>query len=319
MAATVMRGKLAARNLCYGKDMRQRAKFVGAALTFGATFVLQGGHFRGVLDALLIPKQAQDALVMIASAGSWATVTISCALLALGMICVGYILYEDLPKAVNAVKGFKVQFLIPIGIGLVAAGIVLIFIGWLVSEPRASATEKTAPKVPSNAAVSPPLLPDISWDFERPGWGRFGFLSLARSARQDQTVWVKAFQAQGYNNTDGPILNISGTVRSDLNNKEIPVNFLIGSENVKPENTYGIPRGAAFFLQSDRFSPDTTLGLNREEFLAQFGAFTFEFNFDSKKYVKHFSLSESKDLISKFVADLDRAVPQAPPMVTKRN
>jgi hypothetical protein len=132
-------------------------------------------------------------------------------------------------------------------------------------------------------------------------------------------VWVKAFRAQGHNNTGGAIKNVSGIVRSDMSNKEIPINFRIGSEIVGPEGTYGIPRDANFVLESDCFLPNTTLGMRREEFLAQFGALTFELDYDGKKYVKHFSRSDSENLISKFVANLDRASPKSPPMVTKKN
>jgi hypothetical protein len=165
----------------------------------------------------------------------------------------------------------------------------------------------------SATAPSSPLS-DISWDFERTK-----FLDVARSASKDQTVWVRAFRAQGHNNTGGPIKNVSGIVRSDLNNKEIPINFRIGSEIVRPEGTYGIPRDASFILESDRFSPNTTLGMRREEFLEQFGAFTFELNYDGGKYVRHFSRPDSEQCISRYIANFDLASPKPPPMVTKKD
>jgi hypothetical protein len=148
-------------------------------------------------------------------------------------------------------------------------------------------------------------------------WNRV--LDVARSASKDQTVWVKAFRAQGHNNTGGPIKNVSGIVRSDLNNKEIPINFRIGSEIVVPEGTYGIPRDANFVLESDRFSPNTTLGMRQEEFLEQFGAFTFELNYNGGKYVRHFSRHDSEQCISNYIANFDLASPKPPPMVTKKD
>jgi hypothetical protein len=257
--------------------MRQRAKSVGAALTFGAVFVLEGGRFRATLDALLIPKEMQDALVTIASAGSWATIVVSLALLVLGVICAGYIAYEDIPKLGRWIaayaKGFKVQYLIPIGAGLVAVGAVLIFVGWFFSgesAPVASAAKAVEPTAPASP------LPDISWNYDKPGWGAFGFLYASRTAGVDQTVWVNGFQAKGHNNTGGPILNISGIFRSDINNKEVPINFLVGNELVKPENTNGVPMDADFFIESDRLSTTDSRGLTFTEFLATFGAFTFD-------------------------------------------
>ena len=166
----------------------------------------------------------------------------------------------------------------------------------------------------------PRSVPDISWDYERPEWGAFGFLSLQRTASAGQTVWIKAFQAKGHNNTGGPVTNVSGLFRSDINNREVPMNFRISSnELVKPGDTYGIPMDADLFIESDRLSPTDSRGLTREEFLAMFGAFTLELNYDGKKYVRHFTRDESERLISKFVADLDRRSPKPLPMVTKKN
>jgi hypothetical protein len=154
-----------------------------------------------------------------------------------------------------------------------------------------------------NAAAPSSPLSDISWDFERLNCG-IGFLDVARSASKDQTVWVKAFRAQGHNNTGGPIKNVSGIVRSEI---------------VVPEGTYGIPRDANFVLESDRFSPNTTLGMRQEEFLEQFGAFTFELNYNGGKYVRHFSRHDSEQCISNYIANFDLASPKPPPMVTKKD
>ncbi len=292
--------------------MRQSVKQIGAGIGVGGAALL--GTAKQIIDIISLPQEAQDALKVIASASPlffWL-------LLAVGLFCAGYLIYDDAAKIAagwrKAVRNFRVQFLIPIGAGLAAAGIALIIVGWLFSGNRSATNAKV---IPSTAALSSPL-PDISWDYDKPNWGMIGFLNLARSASQDQTVWVRAFQALGQNNTDGPILHLSGIIRSDLNNREVPVNFRVGPEIVRPEDTYGIPRNASFNLESGPFNTADTRGLTREEFLATFGAFTFELNYDGKRYIRHFTRDDSERLILKFVTDLDRGSPKPPPMVTKK-
>jgi hypothetical protein len=255
--------------------------------------------------------------------GHWLVAKIATAVIAIissiGGLRTWFLAVSKHDPAIAILIGLSVSVLLFIVIGMIVTAIAGAVILLGRKGMPAMTVESLILGAQGNAAIPPSPLPDISWDFERPYWGRFGFLDLARSASQDQTVWVKAFHAQGHNNTDGPIRNISGIVRSDLNNKELPIRFRISSKLVRPEDTNGIPRDAAFFLESDRFSPSTTLGMTREEFLAQFGALTFELNYDGKKYVKHFSRSDSEHLISKLIANLDRASPKAPPMVTEKD
>jgi hypothetical protein len=142
------------------------------------------------------------------------------------------------------------------------------------------------------------------------------------SQRSGEEPWIIGFQARGHNDTDGPITKIDGLIRSDINNAEFPVNFVIGGQRVRPDETNGIPRDADFDIASDPFpsvDAKNSAGMPRERFLSEFVKFTFEFNYDGRKYVRHFSREESEQHIARFMSDIQKNTPRAIPQVTRKS
>jgi hypothetical protein len=84
----------------------------------------------------------------------------------------------------------------------------------------------------------------VSWNFEDVQHPPF-FLDFEK-ANELQGLVLICFQAHGRNNSDKPIMNISGFVRSNITNKEFPINFIVQGILVAPENTNGIPQFADF-------------------------------------------------------------------------
>jgi hypothetical protein len=115
---------------------------------------------------------------------------------------------------------------------------------------------------------------DIAWGFDPPK-NQF-FLGLSRSGSDE--AWVESFQTEAQNLTGEPILNVNSYIRSDFNNRQVPVLFNIGGTRVAPADTEGITRDGYFQLSSEPFpSPDPkkTQGMPVSRFRSTFGPFNW--------------------------------------------
>lgn len=142
-------------------------------------------------------------------------------------------------------------------------------------------------------AQAPPIIKvieqtpteDITWDFDH-------VLGLVGGGGQETRV--VSFQARGRNNLDEPILHVSGSIRSDVTNAQFPIRFVINGRRVPPESTNGIPRNAEFEISSAPFPSNNppNEGVTLSRFLIDFATFTFVFEYDGKRFVRHFTNDE---------------------------
>lgn len=154
---------------------------------------------------------------------------------------------------------------------------------------------------------------DITWSFDTDA----EFYFLAMVGGKGQEPWVDSFQSHGRNNMDGPISRVSGFIRSDVTNAEFPIRFVIGGQRVPPEDTIGIPRKTEFDIASEPFpSSDPRrrgTGLTASRFLDEFATFTFVFEYDGKKFKRHFTNEEIWNQIVKFQRTTQISVPTVMP------
>lgn len=154
---------------------------------------------------------------------------------------------------------------------------------------------------------------DITWSFDTDA----GFYFLAMVGGKGQEPWVDSFQAHGRNNMDEPISRVSGFIRSDVTNAEFPIRFVIGGQRVPLEDTIGIPRKTEFDIASKPFpSSDPRrrgTGLTASRFLDEFATFTFVFEYDGKKFRRHFSNEEIWKQITAFQRASQTSVPSVVP------
>jgi hypothetical protein len=160
-------------------------------------------------------------------------------------------------------------------------------------------------------AAEPPVreTSDVTWSFDAVPGSYF----LGMAGGQGQEPWIDSFQAKGRNNLDEPIAPVSGFVRSDITNAQFLIRFVIGGQRVPPEDTRGIPRNAEFdiasepFPSSDRRRRDT--GLTASVFLVEFATFTFVFEYDGKRFVRHFTNEEIRKQVEAFQRASQTSVP----------
>jgi hypothetical protein len=154
---------------------------------------------------------------------------------------------------------------------------------------------------------------DIEWQFDKE---QMYFLGLSKSG--DEEPSVSSFQTGGVNKSGEPILNVSSYIRSDVSNERKRVLFNIGGTRVEPSDTNGITKDGYFQLSSEPFSPPDPMPFSR--FRRVFGPFTFVFEYDGKKYSRHFSLDEIDALVTRFVREFDESQRRfgPPPGVTKK-
>jgi len=158
-------------------------------------------------------------------------------------------------------------------------------------QPNIGAQNSPTRQNPGNAQA--PEKADIAWNFETKE-GRFAFLGIQSIPGVVSEPLVNCFQAHGKNNLDDPILHFSGFIRSDTTNETFPVFLARDNQLLRPEDTLGIPRKAEFNLSAKPFPsnhPEGYLGagMNASAFLKQYPELTFVFEYDGKRYVKHFT------------------------------
>lgn len=137
---------------------------------------------------------------------------------------------------------------------------------------------------------------DITWNFEKEE-GRFAFLAMQTVPGVVSEPLIIGFQAHGKNNLEDPIIHFSGFIRSDTTNETFPIFLARDNRFLRPEETLGIPRKAEFDLHAtfpsnhpERYSGE---GMNASAFLRQYPELTFVFEYEGKKYTKHF---DKKDI-----------------------
>ena len=127
---------------------------------------------------------------------------------------------------------------------------------------------------------------------------------------------VYQFFMKGRNQFKKPINKVSGKIVSTKTN----VMFPIWLNGMKPEETWGIPGSCDFSIAAifpDSISPRQ--GYTIEDFWRHFGEFDLILEFDSKKYVRHFSEKEVKSLIDKIMKETANSLnPKDKPRVKKR-
>jgi hypothetical protein len=140
----------------------------------------------------------------------------------------------------------------------------------------------------------------ISWNFEDLQHPPF-FFAFQKTNIQD-TILL-GFQAHGRNNSDKPINNISGFVRSNITNKELLVKFLVQGIPVAPDETNGIPPFAEFDIvtQDDIVRIVNGNILNNPLNIGEFSEFIFEFDYDGNKFVRTFTKQETQKQQDMFV------------------
>lgn len=164
------------------------------------------------------------------------------------------------------------------------------------SAPPASQSSPTVTDLPHSETESRKSTTksrsDITWNFDTEE-GRFSFLAVGAVPGVVSEPLVYWFQAHGKNNLDDPILHFSGFVRSDTTNESFPIFLARDNKLLRPEETLGIPRKADFDLTAKPFPSNHPegygSGINATTFLRQYPELTFVFEYDGKKYVKHFN------------------------------
>lgn len=145
------------------------------------------------------------------------------------------------------------------------------------------------------AAVETAGAQDLSWDFERPDNESF----LGTGALADFVPRVWAFQAYGENRSGEPILEVHAHIRSDLTNETKKVFFVINGLRADPADTNGIIRDGDFQVASEPFlAADGSEGMPAVDFRRDFGAFTFVFEYDGKRYTRQFTRNRVEMVLS---------------------
>ena len=153
--------------------------------------------------------------------------------------------------------------------------------------------KQDSPRTQNTGNMQAPERTDIAWSFDTEE-GRFTFLGMQTVPGPVSEPLILGFQAHGKNNLDDPILHFSGFVRSDITNETFPIFLARDNKLLRPEDTLGIPRKAEFDLSAKPFPsnhPEGYLGagMNASTFLRQYPELTFVFEYDGKRYVKHFT------------------------------
>lgn len=117
----------------------------------------------------------------------------------------------------------------------------------------------------------------------------------------DLEIRICQFFLQGRNQLEKPIDYVSGKIVSTKTNCSLPILL----DGMKPEETYGIPGRCDFQMRAifPRSTSDKE-GYTIEDFWRHFGEFDFIFEYDGKKYVRHFSEKEVKNFIDEKTKEL---------------
>jgi hypothetical protein len=148
-------------------------------------------------------------------------------------------------------------------------------------------------------------LGPITWDFDA-AMPPFGV-----SRGRGEPLWIDAFQITGHNRSDDPINVQSAFVRSDVTNRTLPLTFAVRGEQV-PLNEASITPQGSFILVAIIPSTDArkTQGIMVDEFRSEFERFTFVFEYNGQKLVKHFKENDGEAFINKADRETREALSQ---------
>ena len=165
----------------------------------------------------------------------------------------------------------------------------------------------------SNQSAPPLKVSDFEWGFERyPGYDFIGM-----SAAPDGQILVQQFQAQGFNRTNDPIVNISGVVRSDRTNKEFPILYDLADGKLRTSAEIDpIPVNA--IVDARAYLSDDQKPIPLKQFLSQVVPFTFIIQYDGKSYRHTFTLSDIEPRIQRYEQDLRKMSAGPPQMSAKK-
>jgi len=157
----------------------------------------------------------------------------------------------------------------------------------------------------------------IAWNFEDTQHPPF-FLGYQKTDKEDTRLI--SFQAHGRNNSDAPITNIKGFVKSLITNKELPIYFLLQGTPVAPDDTNGIPPFAEFDIATTEDKTEIVNGIIVSPTLneAEMATFTFEFDYNGDKFIRTFTRQEVENQRKMFnnIADVDKS---SIPHVTRKD
>ena len=138
------------------------------------------------------------------------------------------------------------------------------------------------------------------WDLNSP---------LGHSRSFGGPLWIDGFQIKGTNVSDDPVSSIKAFVRSDITTKIYPLKFSDPKAGLIPAENVSIPPRASFTLHYviPSTDPKYSQGIIVDQFRIDFQRFTFIFDHDGQKFIKHFSSKE----VDGFIEDADRATRDA--------
>ena len=159
----------------------------------------------------------------------------------------------------------------------------------------------------------------IVWNFEDQEHPPF-FLGFEKTNTMDAPVLI-GFQAHGKNNSDKPIVNISGVVRSLITNKEFPIKIMADGQITATKDTNGIPPFAEFDIYTQDGPVNMLNGVivSKTEKMSDFSEFEFEFDYDGNKFVRKFTKDEIDKQRQMFSNILDPDKSSVPRVTRKIN
>jgi hypothetical protein len=176
-------------------------------------------------------------------------------------------------------------------------------------------------------SLSPAAIGNIVWDFEQTANGSGYFLSMTRLGNQEMRVL--GFQAHGKNISNKATEHLTGYVRSEVTNVQLPIYLLAQAQEdpkpnvcyaqtwvpTVPQETFGLPPFADFQLAT--FSKPVAImesdGSPISKFMNDFVPFTIVLEYDGTRYERRFSKEEVQRQVSTFERSLN---PQSSPHVT---
>jgi hypothetical protein len=159
----------------------------------------------------------------------------------------------------------------------------------------------------------------IAWNIEQAAQGGGYFLNMTKL--NDHEIRVLGFQAHGKNNSNDPISQISGYIRSDKTNAQRPIYLQAQDQEENkalacfphpwiptlPDQTFGIPPLADFEIGTyDKpYAEVGKDGIPLSQFLSTFSPFTVVLEYDGTKLERRFSQAEINKQIEIFQKSLN--------------
>jgi hypothetical protein len=150
--------------------------------------------------------------------------------------------------------------------------------------------ERIAVQLVEPAKSAPDSSADITWNFDTPSSEPVNFLGWGGPG---PNTLIYAFQAEG-KSKDTPIKNINGFVRIDAlsshGNQEFPITVKASMRDLP----YGVPQNSTFMVQA----MINQGGIPFDVFYKEYAPLTFIFDYNGKRYERHFSRDEIKKLLA---------------------